>query len=98
MHSSCTWPCSISDGLSDGVQGLLVAVERMRYPSLEAGIAYTVKIYIATLKILARERKFKVMVHPVPPVLNETRHIVKAFNAQVSAHTWSHAHIPFICR
>ena len=27
----------------------------------------------------------QVLVHPVPPVLNETRHIVKLFNAQLRA-------------
>jgi len=72
-------------GEIDCREGLLVAVERMRYASLEEGIAYTVKIYISVLKELAKSRKFKVLVHPVPPVLNETRHIVKPFNAQLVA-------------
>jgi len=70
-------------GEIDCREGLLVAVERMRYPSLEAGVAYTIKIYMEALRTLARERKFRIMVHPVPPVLNETRHIVKIFNAQL---------------
>ena len=67
-------------GEIDCREGLLVAVERMRYPDLEAGVAHTVKIYVDTLKGLAQARKLKVLVHPVPPVLNETRHIVTLFN------------------
>ena len=60
--------------------GLLVAIERMRYPDLESGVQHTVKIYIQTLKALASARRFTILVHPVPPVLNETRHIVSLFN------------------
>ena len=67
-------------GEIDCREGLLVAVERMRYPDLEAGIAHTVKIYVQTLKAIAQSRKIKPLVHPVPPVLNETRHIVSLFN------------------
>ena len=70
-------------GEIDCREGLLVAVERMRYPDLEAGVAHTVKIYIGVLKALAASRKLTVLVHPVPPVLNETRHIVKLFNAHL---------------
>ena len=67
-------------GEIDCREGLLVAVERMRYPDLEAGVAHTVKIYMSVLRALAASRRFKVLVHPVPPVLNETRHIVTLFN------------------
>jgi len=62
-----------------------VAVERARYPDLAAGIAYTISIYMSVLRSLLRERRFRLLVHPVPPVLNETRHIVKQFNAQLQA-------------
>ena len=71
-------------GEIDCREGLLVAVERMRYPDLEAGVAHTVKIYINVLKSLASTRKFKILVHPVPPVLNETRYIVTLFNKHLS--------------
>ena len=57
-------------GEIDCREGLLIAVERMRYPDLEAGVVHTVKIYISVLKGLATSRKFKVLVHPIPPVLN----------------------------
>ena len=72
-------------GEIDCREGLLVAVERKRYPDLDAGIAFTVGIYMKVLKSLVATRRFDVQVHPVPPVLNETRHIVNKFNAQLVA-------------
>jgi len=72
-------------GEIDCREGLLVAVERARYPDLAAGIAYTISIYMKVLRNLAKERRFRLLVHPVPPVLNETRHIVTQFNAQLKA-------------
>ena len=71
-------------GEIDCREGLLIAVERMRYDSLAAGVAFTISIYVKVLKALAKERKLKVLVHPVPPVLNETRHIVKLFNSHLA--------------
>ena len=70
-------------GEIDCREGLLLAIERMRYPDLESGVAHTIKIYISTLKQLALSKKLKILVHPVPPVLNETRHIVTIFNRQL---------------
>ena len=57
-----------------------MCIRDRRYPDLEAGVAHTVKIYMSVLRALAASRRFKVLVHPVPPVLNETRHIVTLFN------------------
>ena len=37
----------------------------------------------SVLRALASARKLTVLVHPVPPVLNETRHIVTLFNRQL---------------
>lgn len=71
-------------GEIDCREGLLVAIERMRYPTLEAGVAHTIRIYIGVLKALAASRKFTILVHPIPPVLNETRHIVTIFNKQLA--------------
>ena len=42
-----------------------------------------VGIYVARLASLALVRSFRVMVHPVPPVLDATRHIVKLFNTSL---------------
>jgi len=72
-------------GEIDCREGLLVAVERTRYESLDAGVAHTVSIYIGVLKALAKARRFTILVHPIPPVLNETRHIVMLFNKHLVA-------------
>mmetsp|Transcript_11549 Transcript_11549/g.24756 ORF Transcript_11549/g.24756 Transcript_11549/m.24756 type:complete len:749 (-) Transcript_11549:834-3080(-) len=68
-------------GEIDCRERLLVAVERARYKDLQEGIDVVVGIYVSCLVQLARSRKFSIMVHPVPPVLKETRAIVKLFNA-----------------
>ena len=40
----------------------------------------TIAIYLGTLLRLVNERRLEIYVHPVVPVLNETRSIVKTFN------------------
>jgi len=40
----------------------------------------TVDIYIDVLLRLSKDRSFQIFVHPIVPVLNETRHTVKLFN------------------
>ena len=42
-----------------------------------------VSIYVARLAQLAAARSFCVMVHPVPPALDETRQLAKLFNAEL---------------
>jgi hypothetical protein len=60
-----------------------VSVNRNRYEDLASAIRTTVDIYVGVLRKLALERGYEVFVHPVPPVLNETRAVVKAFNTQL---------------
>jgi tetratricopeptide (TPR) repeat protein len=72
-------------GEIDCREGLLVAVERAKYADLAEGIATTVEVYVSTLVRLVARRGFVAMVHPVPPVLNETRPVVKEFNAALAA-------------
>ena len=121
-------------GEIDCREGLLVAIERCRYETLQQGVEATIKIYLEKLRQvgaatpgptsrtaagrptshprwtppaltrpvprampgahapraprhaqLCAERRYKIFVHPVPPVLNETRHIVKTFNAALQA-------------
>ena len=42
-------------------------------------MAATANIYVALLQDLVASRGFELFVHPVPPVLNETRAIVVPF-------------------
>ena len=60
-------------GEIDCREGILLAVEKCRYVDLEEGIAVTVDIYVKTLLRYIEEKKFTIFVHPIAPVLNETR-------------------------
>jgi hypothetical protein len=53
----------------------------MQYESLEEGIEATINIYISILLDLIHTKGLELFIHPVPPVLNETRRIVKPFVA-----------------
>ena len=70
-------------GEIDCREGILLAVAKFKYASLEEGIARSVDIYIGVLERLARDRHFRVLVHPIVPVLDATRETVKKFNAQL---------------
>ena len=61
-------------------EGLLLAVEKDRYPNLKAGVRHVVGIYVRRLLDLSRDRSIRILVHPVAPVLNETRRVVVLFN------------------
>lgn len=69
-------------GEIDCREGLLLAVEKCKYDTIEEGISVTVDIYMCVLKRLLL-KGFELFIHPVPPVLNETRHIVLPFNAML---------------
>lgn len=68
-------------GEIDCREGLLLATEKCKYETLQEGIDHSVSLYVDLLQRLARERDMELFVHPVPPVLNETRHIVRPFVA-----------------
>lgn len=68
-------------GEIDCRESLLLCVERARYESIEEGARVVIDIYVNALLELARSRSLaRVCVHPVPPVLNETRAVVCLFN------------------
>ncbi len=67
-------------GEIDCREGLLVSVERCRYKDVDEGIAVTVDIYVQKLLEIHEEYEFNILVHPVPPVLDLTRDVVKRFN------------------
>jgi hypothetical protein len=68
-------------GEIDCREGLLAALERGQYGSLEEGMKHTIGIFVKMLKDLKKSRKFRMYIHPVPPVLNETRAIVMMYNS-----------------
>eukprot|EP01132_Coremiostelium_polycephalum_P003811 gene3811-4741_t len=67
-------------GEIDCREGFVVSVERCRYKDIEEGMEVSIDIYIKALKDLISKYKYKIFIHPVVPVLNETRFLVKIFN------------------
>lgn len=72
-------------GEIDCREGILVAVEKDRYPDVDTGMRATIAIFMRALKRLVAARKFVAYVHPVVPVLDETRHLVTRYNAHFKA-------------
>lgn len=72
-------------GEIDCREGILLAVEKCKYESIEQGIDKAVSVYVETLKKIAKARNLNVYVHPVNPVLDVTRTMVLKFNAALHA-------------
>lgn len=73
-------------GEIDCREGLIVSVEKCRYRDLKEGAQVTIQIFINVLKELRQKYKWNIYIHPVVPVLNETRNIVKQFNEVYKEH------------
>ncbi|KAL6069372.1 Tetratricopeptide repeat [Balamuthia mandrillaris] len=67
-------------GEIDCREGLVVSVDKCRYQSIEEGADVTIQVFINVLKDLRKRYQWNIYIHPVVPVLNETRHIVKTYN------------------
>lgn len=67
-------------GEIDCREGILDAVQKCRYDSLEEGIREVLAIYKRILTRLQCDRGLRLLVHPAAPVLNETREIVHLFD------------------
>jgi hypothetical protein len=70
-------------GEIDCREGLLLAVEKDRYADLAQAVSETAAVLVAALRGLQAKRKWRILVHPVPPVLDETRPIVSLFNREL---------------
>jgi hypothetical protein len=67
-------------GEIDCREGLLLAVDKDVYPTVAAGMDRVIDVFADVLRRLIRERRFRVLVHPVVPVLDLTRSVVAEFN------------------
>ncbi|PNH11189.1 E3 ubiquitin-protein ligase [Tetrabaena socialis] len=80
------WQVVLLLGEIDCREGLLLAVQKGKYEAVSEGIAATVAIYLDLARsLLADPRALELLIHPLPPVLNETRHIVQPFAAALRA-------------
>ena len=70
-------------GEIDCREGLLHAVNNCKYDTLEEAIEATVDIYTGFLREQKEQHGFVTFVHPVFPVLDETRTVVLQFNAKL---------------
>ena len=70
-------------GEIDCREGLPNAVDKLKYDTLEQAMTVLLDIYVEVLVRVAKQRQFLLMLHPVPPVLSETRDIVRLFNGML---------------
>jgi tetratricopeptide (TPR) repeat protein len=68
-------------GEIDCREGLIVAVEKCKYERIEQGIELATDVYVKELENITKAKKLKSFVHPIVPVLDITRPVVKQFNA-----------------
>lgn len=84
-------------GEIDCREGILVAIQKLRYRNIEEGIDKTSLHFVKAAEIVAREKKLrKAFVHPVPPVLDETRAIVIMYNARLKVHVDNSEHLHWL--
>jgi len=67
-------------GEIDCREGILLSVEKGRYKTLEEGAEVCVDIFLRAIQQIISHYGFVVYVHPIVPVLNETRAMVKIYN------------------
>jgi len=68
-------------GEIDCREGILRAVEKGKYETLEDGIRMAVDVYIRALLEQVEKKELTAYIHPTVPVLDVTRKTVKAFTA-----------------
>lgn len=72
--------CVFAFGEIDCREGIVRAVRKCAYDSLDDCVKYLVDVYVKRLLEVQRNKKLKIFVHPVPPVLRETIGTVSLFN------------------
>ncbi|KAJ5068569.1 hypothetical protein M0811_02511 [Anaeramoeba ignava] len=61
-------------------RSILFTIENCYYDNLDQGLRVLAHIYISILLNLIKQHNFRIFVHPIPPVLDQTRSVVKDFN------------------
>jgi len=77
--------CVFAFGEIDCREGIVRAVEKCSYDSVEECMKSLVEVYVKCLLDVQKKKKAKIFVHPVPPVLAETLENVVKFNTILKA-------------
>ncbi|KAE9353071.1 hypothetical protein PF008_g5162 [Phytophthora fragariae] len=67
-------------GEIDCREGILYAVEKCKYESIKEGMERTISIFMEALADVVGKYEFEAYIHPVVPVLDETRALVIQYN------------------
>lgn len=67
-------------GEIDCREGLVLAVEKDRYKDLEEGMKTCISIWVEEAGKVCKDGGLRALIHPIVPVLNETRSIVSKYN------------------
>lgn len=67
-------------GEIDCREGIVRAVELCKYESIQEGMEHTIRIFMDTLAEVVDKYEIEAFIHPVVPVLNETRSLVIQYN------------------
>ena len=69
-------------GEIDCREGVVLATQKDRYESVDEAMKKVIDVYVETLVALTKAPyNFRVLVHPIAPVLDVTRHLCMRFNA-----------------
>jgi len=74
-------------GEIDCREGVITAVQKGKYPSVEAALTSTVTLYLELVKEVRKRmpRIGRIFLHPVPEILTETRFLTLAFNRTLAS-------------
>ncbi|KAG2849324.1 hypothetical protein PC111_g38 [Phytophthora cactorum] len=73
-------------GEIDCREGILDAVEKCKYETIKEGMEHTIGIFMEALSDVVEKYEFDVYIHPVVPVLDETRSLVIQYNKLFQKH------------
>ncbi|CEG39301.1 Tetratricopeptide-like helical [Plasmopara halstedii] len=67
-------------GEIDCRDGILNAVNKCKYETIQEGMAHTIDIFMNVLSDVVKQYQFDAYIHPIVPVLDETRSLVLQYN------------------
>lgn len=83
-------------GEIDCREGILMAVEKLKYKTVTKGIRVVINHYLKALSKFVSEKNLRFYIQPVVPVLDVTRKMVKKFNAILQKCVMKHETIQYL--